>query len=307
MSRWRKLGLLYGPNSQATKHIKLISHFSTPVPIHVEKDIYRIFYSGRDELNRSSVGAVEINIKEGTIVQEFSKPFLEFGPRGSFYSEGISLGNCFNYQNTRYISFMGWQNTKNSHWKGDIGKIKVNQDLTLTIEDRYPIIKNDKSLGYSYSYPWVMEVDDQGFIMFYGSTINWDYGNGEMLHTINSSHSLNFLDWESDGTVIQYDVTNIQAASRPAVIKNKHGIYEMWFSYRGPSVKKYRIGYANSLDCRIWKINLEKSGIDVSDRGWDSEMIEYPYVFRHSNQLFMLYNGNGFGSSGFGLAVFDES
>ena len=89
MSRWRKLGLLYGPNSQATKHIKLISHFSTPVPIHVEKDIYRIFYSGRDELNRSSVGAVEINIKEGTIVQEFSKPFLEFGPRGSFYSEGI--------------------------------------------------------------------------------------------------------------------------------------------------------------------------------------------------------------------------
>jgi hypothetical protein len=80
----------------------------------------------------------------------------------------------------------------------------------------------------------------------------------------------------------------------------------MWFSYRGAEVKKYRIGYASSFDCKTWKLELERAGITVSENGWDDEMIEYPYVFEHSGELFMLYNGNDFGRTGFGLAVLDE-
>ncbi|MFM8395102.1 MAG: hypothetical protein ACKOB4_14370, partial [Acidobacteriota bacterium] len=44
-------------------------------------------------------------------------------------------------------------------------------------------------------------------------------------------------------------------------------------------------------------------GIDVSAAGWDDEMIEYPFVFEHRGRLFMLYNGNGYGRTGFGLAL----
>jgi len=32
-------------------------------------------------------------------------------------------------------------------------------------------------------------------------------------------------------------------------------------------------------------------------------MVEYPFVFRHNDQIYMLYNGNGYGKTGFGLAV----
>ena len=32
-------------------------------------------------------------------------------------------------------------------------------------------------------------------------------------------------------------------------------------------------------------------------------MIEYPFVFDHKGQRFMLYNGNGYGKTGFGMAV----
>lgn len=32
------------------------------------------------------------------------------------------------------------------------------------------------------------------------------------------------------------------------------------------------------------------------------EMVEYPFVFDHKGQRLMLYNGNGFGRTGFGLA-----
>ena len=44
-------------------------------------------------------------------------------------------------------------------------------------------------------------------------------------------------------------------------------------------------------------------GIDVSSSGWDSEMIEYAYVFNHKGRKYMLYNGNNYGYDGIGLAV----
>jgi hypothetical protein len=34
-------------------------------------------------------------------------------------------------------------------------------------------------------------------------------------------------------------------------------------------------------------------------------MIEYPFVFDHGGARYMLYNGNGYGRSGVGLAVLE--
>ena len=90
------------------------------------------------------------------------------------------------------------------------------------------------------------------------------------------------------------------AISRPSVIKES-GVWKMWYSYRGDA---YRIGYAESLDGRAWIRKDEYSGIETSKTGWDSEMIEYPFVFRHDGELYMLYNGNNYGESGFGLAIY---
>ena len=46
-----------------------------------------------------------------------------------------------------------------------------------------------------------------------------------------------------------------------------------------------------------------KVGITRSKSGWDSEMIEYPYVVSFKNDLFMFYNGNRYGETGAGVAV----
>ncbi len=82
-------------------------------------------------------------------------------------------------------------------------------------------------------------------------------------------------------------------------------MYHMWFSYRGAG-NRYRIGYAQSQDGQQWDLQLGKVGINVSESGWDSEMIEYPFVFDHKGARYMLYNGNGYGKTGFGLAVLEK-
>jgi hypothetical protein len=74
----------------------------------------------------------------------------------------------------------------------------------------------------------------------------------------------------------------------------------MWYSYRGPS---YRLGYAESADGLRWQRMDEAIGIAPSPSGWDSESMCYAQVFDHAGQRYMVYNGNGYGRSGFGLAV----
>jgi len=73
----------------------------------------------------------------------------------------------------------------------------------------------------------------------------------------------------------------------------------MWYASRGES---YRIGYAESADGLRWERKDHLSGINVSESGWDSEMVEYPFVFDAKGRRYLLYNGNDYGRSGIGLA-----
>jgi hypothetical protein len=299
---WQKLGLLYCP-SEAGRHPKLLSHAANPLPVLIEGDIYRIFFSSRDADNRSSVGAVDINIVSRKVIQKYSQPFFEHGSEGSFYADGVSIGNCYPVDGVQYMLFMGWQTPKDGHWHGDIGRLILKPDLTLVLDSEVPFMSCNSIDSVSLSYPWVIKNEEDGFSMWYGSTTTWDAGNEEMLHVINYASSSDGNNWNLEGLAVPYELGRAQAFSRPTVKRNIETGYEMWFSYRSGSGEKYRIGYALSQDGKKWELALEDVGIDVSLDGWDSEMIEYPFVFDHKGQCYMLYNGNGYGKSGFGLAV----
>jgi len=299
---WKKLGKLFVPKASG-QHPKLISHAANPLPVHMAEDVYRIFFSGRDDQNRSSVGAVDIDIVQREIITVHHSPFFEHGSLGSFYSDGVSIGNCYETNGIQYMLFMGWQNPPEGHWRGDIGRLMVTPELSLQLADEEPLMGIDSTDPISLSYPWVQAKPSGGFDMWYGSTLNWDAGNGEMLHVIQHASSNDGNDWNRTGLALPYELGFAQAFSRPTILINEGGNYEMWFSYRSGSGQKYRIGYAKSMNGLRWELDLTGAGIDVSPSGWDSEMICYPYVFKHKGERYLLYNGNSYGATGFGLAV----
>lgn len=301
---WKKLGQVYVPN-QVARHPKLVSHAANPLPVHLEDNIYRVFYSGRDERNRSSVGAVDIDLLECRVVKEHYLPFFEHGLEGSFFADGVSIGNCYEVGGVRYMLFMGWQNPENAHWRGDIGRLIVTSELNLELESLEPFLGCDEIDQISLSYPWVQPSPESGYSMLYGSTLTWDAGNGEMLHVIHHASSHDGHQWHRTGLAVPFEIGRAQAFSRPTVFQNKKDDFDMWFSYRSGSGEKYRIGYATSENGVNWKLDLDNAGITVSSNGWDSEMIEYPFIFDHDGCRYMLYNGNGYGKTGFGLAVLD--
>jgi hypothetical protein len=303
-TKWQKLGQLYCPSS-VNRHPKLLSHSANPLPILIDGDIYRIFFSGRDANNRSSVGAVDVDIVRRKIIQEHNHPFFENGPEGSFFADGVSIGNCYEVDEKQYMLFMGWQTPQGKHWRGDVGRLIVKPDLTLELDSDIPFMASNAVDPISLSYPWVLGSKVSGFSMWYGTTITWDAGNDEMLHVINFASSVDGHHWTREGLAIPYKLGIAQAFSRPTVVRDSQGEYKMWFSYRSGMGEKYRIGHAVSEDGKSWILALNKTGIDVSADGWDSEMIEYPFVFDHKGQRYMLYNGNGHGKTGFGLAIQD--
>ena len=91
-----------------------------------------------------------------------------------------------------------------------------------------------------------------------------------------------------------------------------NGKYHMFFCYRYSAnyrgkANGYRIGYASSINLIDWVRDDSKAGINVSDEGWDSEMVSYPHVFEVDHKIYMAYLGDQVGRYGFGLAVLDGS
>ncbi|OIQ92722.1 hypothetical protein GALL_253250 [mine drainage metagenome] len=295
---WRKLGQIFSPCSS---HPKLASHAANPLAVPLEGDVYRIYYSGRDRANRSSVGYVDIDVVRRQVIYAHDAPVFEHGPEGSFYADGVSIGNCYAVGGTVYMLFMGWQTPAVGHWRGDIGRLIVGEGGALRLDGTQPFMGANDIDPVSLSYPWVMAADGL-FQMWYGSTVSWEAGNGEMLHVLHYATSDDGHRWTRHGGAVPYQLGVAQAFSRPTVLRGPGG-YEMWFSYRGGNGQKYRIGYATSETGETWRLRISDCGIDVSETGWDCEMIEYPFVFEHKGQRYMLYNGNSHGKTGFGLAV----
>jgi hypothetical protein len=301
--RWRKLGRLYdAPNL----HPKLLSHAANPLPVRMHGDMYRVFFSGRDAKNRSSVGFVDLDLKTGRVSSVSSEPAFTHGEEGTFYSHGVSIANCYEAGGRRYMLFMGWRVPEDGHWYGEIGRLMLGNDLSLRLDGNSAFLGLDGADPLSLSYPWVIKTRNGIFHMWYGSTLAWDAGNGEMLHVINHATSHDGHQWDRCGLSVPYVGSVAQAFSRPTVVHSAEGGYDMWFSYRGGVGKAYRIGHAVSRSGERWELRLRDAGIDVAEQGWDSEMIEYPFVFDHDASRYMLYCGNGYGKSGFGLAILES-
>ncbi len=297
---WKKLGKVFTFNSI---NEDLLTHASNPVAINIQDDVFRIFFSGRNKDNKSSVGFVDIDIFTKDVKQISSNTTFKYGEDNSFYSHGVSVGNIYTVDKKDYMLFMGWQVQDGEHWRGDIGRLELEDNKSLVLNPNKVFMGCDDKDKVSLSYPWVM-YDESVYKMWYGSTESWSSDNGEMIHVIKYATSKDGKNWKKYGLAIPFEIGFAQAFSRPTVVKDDNG-YHMWFSCRSGNGAKYRIGYAHSFDGLEWD-RKENSGIDVSESGWDSEMICYPFVFNHQDKYYMLYNGNDYGKVGFGLAVLES-
>ena len=138
--------------------------------------------------------------------------------------------------------------------------------------------------------------------MWYGSNLAPAVGNADMRHAIKFARSRDGIHWKRDGTtVVGFATKSEYALARPSVVKVGDRLL-MCFACRG---ERYRLGAASSDDGVNWTRLDATMGLGPSEQGWDSEMTCYPALFWHRDRLWLAYNGNGYGATGFGLAVWE--
>ena len=295
------MGVIFRPHEN---YPWMHSHAANPTVEPISGDLFRVFFSCRDKSNRSSVGFFEFDIKDPAKTLRVSdKPLLSPGERGAFDDSGVSIGCMLMHAKKRYLYYLGWHLGVTIPFNNTIGlAIDAKLDFNFERVSQAPIVDRNAVDPLCLSYPWVIEENGR-WRMWYGSHIRWGKQHADMEHIFKHAESRDGINWTRDGKVIlPIDFPKECALSRPMVFKDEE-LYKMWFSFRD---KAYRIGYAESKDGIAWERMDAKAGLDVSVGGWDSDSVEYPCVFAHHGRKYLLYNGNGYGKTGVGLAVLEN-
>lgn len=298
MEKWKKLGHVFCPDKVSDW---MYSHAANTIAINLHDDIFRIYFSCRNKTNNSHIGYIEVDIFNPTkILKIADTPILEPGAVGLFDDSGVSLSCIVDIAGKKHLYYLGWNLGVTVPWRNSIGLAIQNDNGSFTRKSLAPLLDRNDADPYSISYPFVL-FDEGIYRMWYGSNLSWGAKQEEMAHLIKYAESTDGINWMREGRIaLNFKNDGEYAMSRPFVVK-EDGIYKMWYSYRG---KAYRIGYAESPDALNWTRKDEEVGIDVSKEGWDSETVEYPFIFDHKGERYMLYNGNAYGKTGFGLAKF---
>lgn len=302
--KWVKQGRLFEPPTVLNW---MSTHAAVPTTEWLYGSMFRVYFSGRDTLGRSQIGFFDFDIqKPHNIINISATPILTSGGLGLFDEHGVMISWIVNHQRHKYLYYIGWNIGASVPFRNAIG-LAISEDDGKTFHKyaRGPIL--DRGIfDPCFTASACILIEGDVWRMWYLSCIAWEQGLSGLRHRyhIKYAESYDGIEWKRTGiTCIDFQNDSEYAISRPCVIKDGD-TYKMWYSCRGTS---YRIGYAESLDGIRWNRYDDQVGIDVSSAGWDSEMIEYPFVFDHDGQRYMLYNGNGYGATGIGLAMLDTS
>ena len=156
---WQKLGNIFVSNNHCEW---MVSHASNTVAIHLEDDIFRVYFSCRDENSRAHITYVDVEINPPfRILKIANKPVLRPGEIGTFDDSGVSL-SCITWVNKKlFMYYLGWNLGVTVPWRNAIG-LAVYDEQTETFQrvSQAPLLDRHHVDPFSISYPFVLE--DQG-------------------------------------------------------------------------------------------------------------------------------------------------
>lgn len=309
---WQRGGLIFCPDATCSW---MASHAQIPTADLLDNGTVRIYFATRDGDNRSSTTYLEADAaRPERVLYVADRPILSPGRLGTFDDCGAMPSSVVTEGGRKYLYYTGWNRRQPTPYHNAIG-LAVSDDGGRTFSRLFdgPIMDRTPHEPYFAITPYVI-LERGIWRMWYCGCSGWSMVDGvsEPHYRIMYSESADGISWQRPGTVCIPYRNDDEANVRACVVQ--HGpVYRMWYSFRsirnhGSGARHaYRMGYAESEDGVSWTRLDERAGLERAERGWDSEMIAYPSVYRWRGRLYMLYNGNGFGGTGFGYAFSDTA
>lgn len=316
MFRWKKLGKLFCPQSvQGRPWLREFAQ--APATLEFD-DFVRVYFSCRPSADGNGqyvsysayVDLDRNNLFNVLNVAEY--PILELGGLGEFDEFGTYPVSVIRAGSEVRAYYAGWTRCESVPFNVAIG-VAVSQDngKSFVKSGKGPILSYTLDEPFILSGPKVRRFNNH-WQLFYIAGRKWKMVNGraEPVYKIRMATSEDGFRWKKLNTdLIESRIEEDEAQASPDVFY-ANGKYHMFFCYRRSADYRgkengYRIGYASSADLLNWDRDDARAGIDVSDAGWDAEMVSYPHVFEVDGTTYMAYLGNEVGRHGFGLAVLE--
>jgi len=277
----------------------------------------RIFFSTRirDALGGfiSQVAFVDMDLDLKTIISTSVNPVMSLGDLGTFDEHGIFPFSPFR-DNHRVLAYTcGWSRRKSVPVETSIGLVEsFDNGVTFKRLFKGPVLSSSLHEPMLVGDGFVLKNEGK-YHMWYIFGNKWIERNESepvaRVYKIGQAISDDGLVWKKNEgiPIIENSLDENECQALPTVIKVGNR-FHMCFCYRYSTDfrknknRAYKLGFAHSDDLVHWIRVKDNYGLQLSETGWDSEMMCYPHLFRLGNKNFLLYNGNEFGKFGFGLA-----
>jgi predicted GH43/DUF377 family glycosyl hydrolase len=303
--KWAKQGLIYAPDGRRpwAKHYAF-----PPTPLFLPDGRLRLYCAFCDEHTVGRMGYVDVDPEDPKrVLAVAEKPVLDIGGAGCFDENGLLPTTVLRVGEQVYAYYVGYQlGMKVRYYQFQGLAVSDDGGATFRRKRRTPVLERSDAEPHHRTSAFVMRDGDR-FKAWYVGGDHWTEVNGKSLPV----YSIKYLEsddgehWGPTGEpCINLKDDDEHALGRPWVLKGD-GLWRMFYSSRTRS-KGYRLGYAESADGRRWTRKDDEVGIDVSPEGWDSQMIAYSSVVPYRDKVYLFYNGNNCGQTGFGYAVLEH-
>jgi predicted GH43/DUF377 family glycosyl hydrolase len=312
--RWHKLGRVFDPAVIEGRPDWMREFAQAPATL-VMDDVVRVYFScrpGADSNGQYVSRAAYVDLKRNNLFEHVGlspRPILELGGLGSFDEFGTYPTSVVRNGSEVWAYYGGWTRCVSVPFDVAIGRaISRDGGVTFEKQGRGPVLGADVDEPFVISGPKVRRFGERWYLWYIAGT-KWiaTAGRAEPVYRIRMASSGDGITWRRHHReLIAPRIEADECQASPDVIE-ANGAYHMFFCYRRSLDYRgraggYRIGYARSTDLEHWARDDDRAGIDVSDEGWDSEMVAYPHVFTLDGATYLMYLGNQVGRHGFGLA-----
>jgi predicted GH43/DUF377 family glycosyl hydrolase len=303
--RWRKHGRVYVPPGDR----EWAQHYAfPPTPLFRDGGVLRLYMAFCDANTVGRVGYVDVRADDpGEIVAVSQEPVLDIGEPGMFDENGVVPTCVLPVGERLFMYYVGYQMGSRVRYFQFQG-LAVSGDGGESFQriQRVPVLERSDAEPLNRTSAFVRQADDR-FQMWYVGGGEWTTVGEKPLPVYNLRYieSPDGIAWGSEGRVcLDFANEDEHAFGRPWVWEEDGGL-AMTYSIRTRS-KDYRLGFARSADGLDWERHDDEVGIDVSESGWDSEMIAYASRVVVGERTFLFYHGNGRGRTGFGYAELER-
>jgi predicted GH43/DUF377 family glycosyl hydrolase len=315
-SSWQKKGLIFDPTNIPNRPEWMLGFAQAPNVI-IFDDYVRVYFCCRPapDANMQFVSRcafVDLNRKNLFEIINISKePVLELGDLGAFDEFGTYPVSVIKDNSDLIAVYGGWTRCESVPFNISLGLAR-STDGGRHFEKigAGPVLSYSPDEPFVVTSPKIRKYGDQWYLA-YTTGRRWilgDDGRPEIIYKLRIATSLDGINWiKQNRDIVASKLGDDEAQASPDILY-ANGKYHMFFCYRkGLGFRdnknaSYRIGYASSTDLLHWHRDDSQVNLDISDSGWDSEMVAYPNVFELDGKIYMLYAGNGNGRTGFGLA-----